>query len=331
MLSLRRLIPGGVAALVYGVLGAEPACAWGLGTHVKLAYDLLADLAWLPASAAALLSKYWLDYIYGNIATDYVFAKRLSRVKQFCHHWRTGFGIFESAESARGRAFALGYLSHLAADTVAHNKYVPHQLTVTRTTMELGHAYWEMRADLLIDGAYWARLRRLLVRRFWDHEALLEKRLNATLLRFHVNRELFRQVNLLISHDAARTIAAAWERWSRFPLSRPMVGAYHRECLDRMIDIISEGPKSALVHEDPNGQASLADIRRHRRYVRHLARLGMVTPPLLAQAASRWYPRPWPLSNGKRSGADVPADSPWVSLPDEPTEGAGRLLVGCPE
>jgi hypothetical protein len=295
-LSVRKLIPILVAAIVHAVLSAEPAYAWGLGTHVQLAYGLLSQLSLLPAAAAALLSKYGLDYLYGNIAADYVVAKRLSHVKQFCHQWATGFRIFDSTSSEPGRAFALGYLSHLAADTVAHNKYVPHQLTVTRTTMEFGHAYWELRADLLVRTPHWHRLRRLLAHRFWDHEALLEQRLDAALLPFRVNREVFRKFNLFISHDAARSALAVWERWSRFPLGRDMLDGYLSECIDRTVDVIAYGPKSALMREDPNGSLALATTRQHRRFVRHLARSGVVTREFVNEAATMRQPAPWPLT-----------------------------------
>jgi len=45
------------------------------------------------------------------------------------------------------RAFAFGYLAHLAADTVAHNYFVPRQLAVTSSTSSLGHSYWESRFE----------------------------------------------------------------------------------------------------------------------------------------------------------------------------------------
>lgn len=328
--TLKRIIPAVVAVVVHSILSAEPAHAWGLGTHVMLAYDVLRQVSILPSAAAGLLSKYAIDYLYGNIAADFVLAKRLSKVPQFCHQWVTGFQIFDSAPTDQGRAFGLGYLSHLAADTVAHNKYVPHQLTVTATTMEFGHAYWELRADLQVPGQYWRRLRRLLKQRFWDHEALLEQRLNAALLPFRVNRQLFRSINLVISHDSARTLSAMMERWSRFPLDRSLVESYRQECIDRTIDVITHGPNSSLMNEDPNGRLSLADTKKHRRHVRHLARLGEVTQPMIQQKAVERRPAPWPLTPLPETAAMLQAGGHWtengkVVTADE-KEPAGLML-----
>jgi hypothetical protein len=169
--------------------------------------------------------------------------------------------------------------------------------------MEFGHAYWELRADLLVESMHWQRLRRLLAHRFWDHEALLEQRLDAALLPFRVNREVFRKFNLFISHDTARSALAVWERWSRFPLGRDMLDGYISECIDRTVDVISHGPKSALMKEDPNGSTTLATTRQHRRFVRHLARSGVVTRDFVNEAAILRRPSPWPLT-GLTAGVD---------------------------
>jgi hypothetical protein len=48
------------------------------------------------------------------------------------------------------RAFALGYLSHLAADTIAHNHYVPYHLARYARSKGPRALYWEMRADRFV-------------------------------------------------------------------------------------------------------------------------------------------------------------------------------------
>ena len=115
------------------------ALAWGPATHVGIGASVLDGLALLPAALAALLYRRRDAYLYGCIAADIVFAKRLSRVKQFCHHWSTGFKLLDSASDDSGTAFAYGYLSPLAADTIAHGKYVPHQIVVSGTSVNFGH------------------------------------------------------------------------------------------------------------------------------------------------------------------------------------------------
>src|SRR5262249_3888439 len=79
--------------LIFIALPTAHAFAWGPATHVKPASDVLENAGLLPVAIGAILKKCRRDYIFGNIAADVVLAKRLSRVKQFCHHWATGFAI----------------------------------------------------------------------------------------------------------------------------------------------------------------------------------------------------------------------------------------------
>jgi hypothetical protein len=87
----------------------------------------------------------------------------------------------------------LGYLSHLAADTIAHNWYVPRQLLLTSSTKGLGHSYWEARMDTHMGDRY-MRLARSVVMDH-DHTAadiLFDQVLSSTLFSFRTNRRIFR-------------------------------------------------------------------------------------------------------------------------------------------
>src|SRR5439155_1406885 len=81
-------------------------------------------------------------------------AKKYAPVGRHCHAWHVGQEIFDLAPSDPLRAFGLGYLSHLAADTIAHNFFVPRQLVLTSSTVALGHSYWESRFETHLGDAY---------------------------------------------------------------------------------------------------------------------------------------------------------------------------------
>ena len=87
------------------------------------------------------------DFLYGNIAADSSIAKHYAPLGRHCHYWHVGQEIHDLAESDALRAFGLGYLCHLAADTVAHNYFVPRQLMLTSSTAAVGHSYWETRVE----------------------------------------------------------------------------------------------------------------------------------------------------------------------------------------
>ena len=272
------------------LIAPTEALAWGPATHVKLANDLLGQLGLLPAAVGALLARHARDYLFGNIAADVVLAKRLSRVKQFCHHWETGFTILDDAGSDRGRAFGLGYLSHLAADTVAHNKFLPRQMTLTRSTLRFGHFYWESRADSTIGPHHWDQLRSMLKGVFAEHESSLSAQLTDTFLPFAVNWRLFHRMNRFVSRQFMRRAMDRWYDMSRWHLSDQLMREYRSECFARMVDVIVGQRDSAVLHDDPNGNVALGYTKMQRRQLRQMARLGLIAPHILYEAAAGHAP-----------------------------------------
>lgn len=256
------------------LLDTDSALAWGPATHVQIASDVLSRLTVLPPAIAILLARHAAAYVYGTIAADMVFAKRLSRVKQFCHHWSTGFQLRENAETAAAKAFALGYLSHLAADTVAHGKYVPRQIAVSGSTVNFGHLYWELRADNLADPRAWASLRQSLASDHAEHHESMAGHLTQTFLPYELNRVLFDRINDLATRKGSRRAMDVVTRCSKHELPGPLLEAYRGECLDRTLDVLSRGPHSSVLRDDPNGTAALIQSRVTRRDLRRLNRRG---------------------------------------------------------
>ena len=57
------------------------------------------------------------DFLYGSIAADTSIAKKYAPVGRHCHSWNVGMEIYDGARDDPLRAFGLGYLAHLAADS----------------------------------------------------------------------------------------------------------------------------------------------------------------------------------------------------------------------
>ncbi len=283
-----RMIVASAAILI--LLFDSEAWAWGPGTHVKLASDLLSNLWMLPAGLAALIAKHRRYFLFGNVATDTVFAKKLSKIKQVCHHWSTGFALLDSARTDAGRVFAYGYLAHLAADTVAHNKFLPRQMAVSRSTISFGHFYWEMRADTHIDRHHWQRLRSTLRGKYAEPHALLKDHLRQTMLSFRTNQVIFKRVNLLASERGWRRSVDFWSRLSRFALDPKVMADYRTESLERIIDVFSMGRASVVLHEDPNGNAALGYARAQRRQLRQMRRARMPHDHVIEEAVAGHAP-----------------------------------------
>jgi hypothetical protein len=65
------------------------------------------------------------------------------------------------ARGERDPAFIVGYLGHLAADTFAHNHFIPYHLACFARGRQLGHLYWGMNADRFVPRQRWRSIREL--------------------------------------------------------------------------------------------------------------------------------------------------------------------------
>ena len=282
-----------IVVVLIGVLGCpEEAFAWGPATHVGIAASVLERLSVLPAAVAAVLARHGIAYLYGNVAADIVFAKRFSSVKQFCHHWSTGFGLLNGADDAKAKAFAYGYISHLAADTVAHGKYVPRQIAVSQCAVGVGHFFWELRADATEVDSNWRLLEEVLRDDHSQHHQTLENHITGTFLSFDLNRLLFDGMSALTVRQSFRRTVDAWNRYSRWYLSPELVQGYRAESLDRVLSVLTEGTRSSLMREDPNGTSALMSVRVRRRELRRLKRRGLPVQHRLLEASRGLAPKP---------------------------------------
>ena len=114
-----------LAVLLVVIALPQDAFAWGAGIHLHLGTVALTNLNLLRPAVAAIISAYPNDFLYGCIAADITIGKKFTHYLLHCHRWNMGMKILEEAGPEPQKACAYGYLSHLAADTVAHNYYVP--------------------------------------------------------------------------------------------------------------------------------------------------------------------------------------------------------------
>ena len=263
-MKLRFLVMAAVAAVVALGLFPAPAFAWSPGTHIYLGESVLANLAQLPGFLADLLRAYPYDYLYGNIAADTSIAKKYAPVGRHCHAWHVGQEIFDRADSNPLRAFGLGYLSHLAADTVAHNFFVPRQLVVTSTTIALGHSYWESRFETHL-GEHYARSAMDLIR--MDHtgsDSHLDRILAPTIFSVRTSRRLFRgMVGLTETQSWQRAFRIVAER-SRWDLGDGEVERQMAMAFQLVMEMLSQRENPHARRLDPSGESSLRLAKRMR-------------------------------------------------------------------
>lgn len=288
---MRCFVMVGVVVLL---VGADSALAWGPATHIHLASQLLAQAGLVSAGVMALLLKNARHFLYGNIAADVVLGKRFSKVKHSCHRWSTALRLLDGARTSESQAFAYGYLTHLAADVVAHNKFVPRQLLMSRTTLNWGHVFWEMRADSHVRQSHWDGLQDLLHEPFPQHEALLQAHLADTLLSFETNLKIFNRMNLLACAQRWRNLMDHWDRASRWSLPSALLGQYHAESLALMRLVLHRADDPVLAAHDPSGTKALEQVRQDRRLLRRMWWQGLSGQWLAEHMAASYAPVPAP-------------------------------------
>ncbi|HEY7682778.1 MAG TPA: zinc dependent phospholipase C family protein, partial [Gemmatimonadales bacterium] len=191
-MNCRRLLAAlGLLALA-ALLFPDPLYGWTPGTHIYLGETVLANLAGLPGTVADLLRAFPFDFLYGNIAADSSIAKHYAPLGRHCHYWHVGQEIHDLAGSDALRAFALGYLCHLSADTVAHNYFVPRQLMLTSSTAAVGHSYWEARVETHLGDAYSKAAKDTILLDHGEADAHLDRIIAPTIFSVRTNRRLFR-------------------------------------------------------------------------------------------------------------------------------------------
>jgi hypothetical protein len=137
------------------------------------------------------------------------------------------------------------------------------------------------------------------------------------MLSYDLNRLLFHRMNALAVRPAFRRTMGTWGRCSRWHLSPELLEAYHTECLDRTVSILSEGERSPLLREDPNGTSALMQVRARRRDVKRMVRRGLPVQHHLREASRGWAPDP------HRDGSK--ADPPGAAISEDPAPVAENL------
>ena len=252
-------------ALVAIALLPGVAHAWTPGTHVFLGEAVLRSLEHLPEAVAALLRAYPYDFLYGSIAADTSLAKKYVPTGRHCHSWNVGYEIHERANDEPLRAFALGYLAHLAADTIAHNYYVPRQLAVTSSTAALGHSYWESRIDTHIGERFPRRAREVILLDHTRSDEHLDRILSPTIFSTPTNRRIFRGMVYVTDTESWQRIFQLVEENSRWDLPDGEVARYLVRSYDYVMDFLVRLDASEPTSLDPSGDEALREAKRIRR------------------------------------------------------------------
>jgi hypothetical protein len=284
------VVVGAFTALVLLLVPAE-ALAWGPVTHLVHGATVLSGLTTLPAALQEILRLHHETYLYGCVGADIIQAKKFTRdLRYHCHSWAVGWQVLDGASSDRERAFAYGYLTHLAADTFSHNYFVPLQLIVSFRARALKHVYWEARFDAMQPAEDWQRVRAVVSRLYADCDDLMERIVERTLFSFRTNKRIFNSVMALHRLEQWRHLMQRVGTRSRYPLGAADVARYDRLCGEAALEMLRLGADARCIGLDPTGRENIARAEHIRKRLRALQRRRELTPALHDAILARVVP-----------------------------------------
>lgn len=259
-----------IALICVSLLIPETAYAWGGGTHLLAGIEVLKRLDQIQPLIANILASHPNEYLYGCMAADIITGKKYTHYLLNCHRWRVGAMLLKAAGDDPQKACAWGYLSHLAADIVAHNYYVPYKTIRSFDTISLRHTYWEMRFESFIAPEIWLQARKVCLAGRPLDDALLRRVMVPTLFSFGTSKRIFNSILLLSRIERLQRLMKALSVRSRHTLTEADHTEYLKITIESVMDLLRNGDNSYCMLTDPTGASAIGtamDIREHLRFL----------------------------------------------------------------
>jgi len=280
----------GVLGLLW-VLVPERAFAWGPVTHLQLGLEALKSLDLFEHSLRMVLQSFPYHYLYGCIGADMIFAKGLAKVHEHSHNWSVAFEVLEEASSPPQESFAYGYLSHLAADVVAHNYFIPESVVKSYTTRTFRHLYWEVRFDALAKQELWDLSKEIVqLPQHDEDDRLLERVVKRTLFSFKTDKRLFSSIVVLNRMEQWRKMLHTHSQKSSWKISKKDARKYRTLSFQATLDFLIHEKQARCLQMDPIGKNTLLAAKWIRKNLKMLDKRGKLEPGLYTQALEALQP-----------------------------------------
>jgi hypothetical protein len=275
---------------------------WGPGNHLEFearVWRRRKEL--LTPRVAELISAERAAWQYGNIAADLINFKAFGGHYNHCHRWTIVDEMRALSDSPAEEAFALGYLAHLAADTIAHNHFVPYHLARYARGRGLGHLYWEMNADRFVDDDRWDVVTRLKDDdRLSELDELVNRTVQRKALSMGTNKIIFNHVLLVSERRKWREGMALLHPLPQVRLTRGFLDMFRDAAVARIVLALSTRGVARLAHIDTSGKKAQKLALETRK------RAMLLTP---AQRANRSQARAQVFLEGMQTPPPRPEDA----------------------
>jgi hypothetical protein len=199
---------------------------------------------------------------------DIILGKKYLPAHQNSHNWDVAFELLNAAKTKQQKAFVYGYMSHLAADTVAHNVYIVNRKNVR-------HSIMEIKADSIIDKKYWAKTFAIDKNTQIRNDHFLEHTLDRFIFSFKTNKRILRGTVFLAILYREKIGDFIDKNLETTLPERKTIEDLQQESIYKIVDLFQNGEDSEVVKANPNGNCC-----RQGFIIRELK-------PLLAKRARR--------------------------------------------
>lgn len=237
-------------SLVMACLGAlvallmpEGAYAWGMTTHIAIGQQILSSPT-LDLALSNLLNKAQNAYLFGSLLPDIVtlrwdMLKMHKRGGKLIHSWKQGRHLLAQASTVEEQALAYGFLSHIAADEVAHRHLIPSESNTFIKVPIFNHVFIEFCWDATWGEASLQQARDVLSEAPCMNFFADAFEIKAREMRFH-HKTYVAHAHLTAHSKMLRGL----RRLKGYELQRVMqkTAAYHNEMIGDVIYVLNELP-----------------------------------------------------------------------------------------
>jgi hypothetical protein len=267
---------------IFAIFGLPSlALAWGPSVHLWIGDTLIQTVGAALPLAGALLRRHARSFLYGCLSPDFYVGKGSAYHDDHCHNWSVGKRLLATAESESERAFAYGYMAHLAADVIGHNYFVPNNLYRSAGISKLGHVYFELHADNLLDHAYVDLADSLVSGSQRENDALLNLVIMRGLLPFEAKKRIFSSWISISNHSRMKGLLMKVRPYSETLLANDDVRNMMDLSLGLAFEMLRDPTVPVIGKYDPIGAGNIKlarDLRKESKRAKSFKRSDVPFP-----------------------------------------------------
>lgn len=225
--------------------------------HTAIACRILNDGVGILPAIALILKSFPREFVYGSLAADFFVGKGSKPREGHSHNWQTAFRLLRKAKSDQQAAYAYGFFSHLAADVIAHNYFVPNLIHQVSTWRKMGHLYWEAKADHAVGPLYLNIARDILSKDELGCDELLKAATGKKRNGLKTRRQIYTHTVKLSDYITSSMSAALIDMSSRYRISSAYLAFMANLSYDLAKDSLSHPYSSPCLSFDPIGSQNL--------------------------------------------------------------------------